>query len=212
MWRLIIGILGGLAIIGGAITARLEVVPLSVTIGFIVLGVLTIGGTIFEFSIRRARRRDLRGILFWSKRWGVSWWFGRFLWISGKLNGLRLISFDATGRNNTRGPLRNLDGYLENLKSGERVPLYIQVGGIPQKLSDVKQIEAGIEFTLRAPFGGSFGATFGEGPHLSVVECWRKWPSFRFVFEYNGEKFSKKFRRRRVSREIMKRQQDIARK
>ena len=146
-----------------------------------------------------------RKLWYHTKFWGISMHFEKCIGLSGSVNDLRLIFFRAHCRNNSRRWKRNVNAYIENDFTAERLPAFVNFDGDAIKPSNIAGIPQKKEFMLDVHFLRDFEGG-GVNSHLypGVEEGLAMWPSFTFVCQINGFHMEKHFDRSKVQKEVNK--------
>lgn len=130
----------------------------------------------------------------------VAWNFVGFLGMGGGGGDLRIISFQASGKNRSGKGIRNVQGHLvSNIDNSISEPLRFVIGGNPILPSSTTGIPPGANFQVTIPV---CDITKGYEAYLKEYEFMQRWSTFRFVVELDGIRFERNFSERQVVREI----------
>jgi hypothetical protein len=132
----------------------------------------------------------------------VAWNFDSFLGMVGDGGDLRVISFQANGRNRSGKGFHNIQGHLvSNIDNSISEQLHFVIGGTPVLPSSTTGIPPGASFQIMIPL---CDMTKGYDAYLEEYDFLRRWSTFRFVVELDGYRHERAFSQRRVSEQIEK--------
>jgi len=136
-------------------------------------------------------------LLIWIQwREPVAWSFGSFLGMVGGGGELRVISFQANGRNRSCKGLNNIQGHLvSNIDNSISEQLHFVIDGIPVLPSSTTGIPPGADFKIMIPL---CDRAKGYEAYLKEHDFMQQWSAFHFVVELNGDHYEHKFSERRV--------------
>ncbi len=130
----------------------------------------------------------------------IAWKFDGFLGMVGGGGDLRIISFQASGRNRSGRGLRSIQGRLvSNLHNSISDPLHFVIGGVPVLPSATTGVPPAAAFQVMVPLCDQ---AKGYDAYLTEHDFRRRWNSFRFVAEVEGNRYERNFSQRKVSRVI----------
>ncbi len=130
----------------------------------------------------------------------IAWKFDGFLGMVGGGGELRIISFQASGRNRSGRGLHSIQGHLvSNVDNAVSDPLHFVIGGVPVLPSATTGIPPGAAFQVMVPLCDQ---ARGYDAYLTEHNFRRKWNSFRFVAEVDGHRYERNFSQGKVSRVI----------
>ncbi len=136
-------------------------------------------------------------LLVWSKwREPVVWNFESFLGMVGGGGDLRVISFQADGRNRSSKGLNNIQGHLvSNINNSNSEPLHFVIDGIPVLPSSTTGVPPGADFQIMIPL---CDRAQGYEAYLKEHDFMQQWSEFHFVVELNGVRYKHTFSNHRV--------------
>lgn len=151
----------------------------------VVFGVILLGVALLAWTFFRAP---------------VAWNFDGFLGMVGGGGELRVISFQATGRNRSGKGFHDINGHLvSNIDNSLSEQLHFVIGGTPVLPSSTTGIPPGATFQIVIPL---CDMTKGYDAYLKEYEFLQRWSAFRFVVELDGYRDERVFSQRRVSEQI----------
>jgi hypothetical protein len=126
----------------------------------------------------------------------VAWNFGSFLGMVGGGGELRVISFQANGRNRSGKGLNKIQGHLvSNIDNSISEQLHFVIDGIPVLPSSTTGIPPGADFQIMIPL---CDRAQGYEAYLKEHDFMQQWSAFHFVVELNGDRYEHTFSKRRV--------------
>lgn len=171
----------------GAGSLALALVPKEPLSLGLLIAVIVLGGGLLAWTLFRAP---------------VAWIFDGFLGMVGGGGELRVISFQATGRNRSGKAYHDINGYLvSNIDNSHSEQLHFVIGGMPALPSSTAGIPSGATFQIMIPL---CDVTKGYDAYLKEYEFLQRWGAFRFVVELDGYQYERAFSHRRVSEQIEK--------
>lgn len=173
------------SVITGVPFALWEVVPKNPTALAILAAILLLGVVLLVWAFLRPP---------------IAWKFDTFLGMVGGGGDLRIVSFQATGLNQTRRSFHSVKGYLvSNIDNSVSDPLRFVIDGSPVPPSETTGIPPGATFQIMIPL---CDLAKGYDAYLSEYAFKQKWNSFRFVADFNDYHYERRFSDREVSRVI----------
>ena len=127
---------------------------------------------------------------------GTKWDFSDCL-ESGIHSGRPLIyGFAASAKNIRKRPLDNVSGSVRSLVTGERYEMFLNVNGIPTKITDTYGIPPKAEFRIYVPFHHVPHPVPSDAVYMPLQTFEREMREFEFEFQHNGITFRKRFLRK----------------
>jgi hypothetical protein len=168
---------GGAALVA---IARADPVWLTILVAVIVIGVVLLLWVFFRNPI--------------------AWKFNGFLSMVGGGGDLRIIGFQASGRNRSSRGFTSIQGHLvSNLDNSVSDSLHFVIHGVPVLPSATTGISPAAAFQVMVPLCDQ---RKGYDAYLTEHDFRRRWNSFRFVAEVDGHRSERNFSQRKVSRVI----------
>jgi hypothetical protein len=157
--------------------------------------ILTVLGAIAAYPVRRTilwLRTSLRNPIVWK--------FNGFPSMVGGGGDLRIIGFQASGRNRSSRRFTSIQGHLvSNLDNSVSDSLHFVIHGVPVLPSATTGISPAAAFQVMVPLCDQGR---GYDAYLTEHDFRRRWNSFRFVAEVDGHRSERNFSQRKVSRVI----------
>lgn len=131
----------------------------------------------------------------------VEWKFdGFFLGMVGGGGDIRIISFQASGRNRSGKGINFVKGHLiSNMDNSVSTDLHFVIGGTPVLPSETSGVPPGADFQVMVPLCDTKD---GYNSYLTESQFLHTWASFRFYVEMDGRIFEKNFSQDEVRRKI----------
>jgi hypothetical protein len=176
-------VIAGVILAAGA--ALLAITPRNPLVSAILAVVVFLGAALLAWAFLRSP---------------IAWKFDTFLGMVGGGGDLRVISFQATGFNRSRRGLHSVQGHLlSKIDNSLSDQLQFVIGGTPVPPSATTGIPPAATFQIMIPLCDS---TKGYDAYLTEYDFRRKWSSFRFVADFDGDRYERDFSQREVFRVI----------
>ena len=102
-----------------------------------------------------------------------------------------VITFQARGRNNTGRPINEFDGFIRSTRTNEQVAVRLNFNGVLVTSKQVNGIPPDTTFDLNSVHFPSNVESRPEG--LGITQFLIDYPSFTFVFTYDGKTYERQF-------------------
>ena len=115
----------------------------------------------------------------------------------------RVISFQATGRNNLDEPILHARGLIRSDVTNTEFPVFFVIDGVRVAPEDTNGIPRKTGFTIAsAPFPPRLPPRKGDPEGMPISRFVIDFAEFTFIFEYDGKKFVRHFATEEVRQQI----------
>jgi hypothetical protein len=109
-----------------------------------------------------------------------------------------LVGFQAHGKNNSDKPIKNISGVVRSLITNKEFPIKIMAEGSPSSPNDTNGIPPFADFDIVTMEGP---VNVVNGQIVSRIEKMSDFSEFEFEFDYDGNKFVRKFTKDEVDKQ-----------